>query len=162
MQIPLCILSLLPLIVNEKEGMLMAKKPAKFRPWETALKTDTGEKAYIKTGLSLFLAPAFQKLSPGAQALYDRMRMESRGKRMFTFTRKTFEKYGIPERSGRRYVEELEAARFIRCDHAKYTRAANVYEFTDEWKPAPPPILSATPAPERDVLAEYMPKKKGQ
>lgn len=135
----------------------MAKKPAKFRPWETALHSDTGERAYIKIGLSLILAPAFQKLSPGAQNLYIRMMMEAKGKRQFTFTRKTFERYKIPERSGRRYAEELEAAHFIKCDHAKFTREANVYEFSTEWKP--PPVLSPMPAPERDVLAEYMPGK---
>ena len=135
----------------------MSRKKAKFRPWETALYSETGERAYIKIGLSLVLAPAFQKLNPGAQHLYICMVMEAKGKQKFAFTRKTFEKFGIPERSGRRYAEDLEAAKFVRCDHAKFTREANQYEFINGWKPLP--ALNAMPAPERDVLAEIISKK---
>lgn len=116
-----------------------AAQSCEFLPWLTAKKVNKDEGRFLQISNSFMLSPVFHKnLSSGAQMLYLCMAAEAGGKREFKFPNSAFQKYSLPTRSARRWIEELETEGFIKCDHALYTRTANVYSFVDEWKDRDP------------------------
>ena len=103
-------------------------------PWVTE-KTDGKEGRFLLVGNSLLLSKVFQSLSVGARQLYLCMALESGGKRNFEFPLASAKKYGIPQTSFRRYVDELIEAKFILRFSNANLRQPNQYEFTSAWKP---------------------------
>jgi hypothetical protein len=67
------------------------------------------------------------------------MTLQSAGKREFQFPNATARKYGISDKSFRRYVRELEAGGFLTINSGKITREPNIYSFSLEWKQNRPP-----------------------
>lgn len=60
---------------------------------------------------------------------------ESAGRINFQITPKVAEKYGVPLRSMRRYVKELEEHGFIQTMRSgKSTRTASDYQFSLKWR----------------------------
>lgn len=120
-----------------------AAQNVKIRPWLSA-RRDCTEGRFIQVGNSLLLSHRsaeeetnrYITLSLGARYTYLCMGMESGGQREFTFPNAAIKKYGLPIRSARRWIVELEENGLIRCDHAGYTREANRYEFISDWKDA--------------------------
>lgn len=115
-----------------------------IRPWLSAHR-DCSEGRFLQLGNSLLLSHKvggkeqnrFLSLSHGAKFIYLCMCMESGGKREFKFPSASIKKYGLPVRSARRWIDELEENGFITCDHAAYTREANNYQFSTDWKEKP-------------------------
>ncbi|MCR4606696.1 MAG: hypothetical protein K5771_03110 [Oscillospiraceae bacterium] len=106
-----------------------------FLLWLTAKKTNRDEGRFIQVSNSFLLSEVFHKnLSYGAQMLYLCMALEAGGQKSFKFPNSTMKKYSFPVRTARRFIEELEEQGFIKCNHALYTRQANVYEFVYDWK----------------------------
>lgn len=103
-------------------------------PWLSG-KADCQEGRFLQIGNSFFLSKSFQALSSGAQVLYLCTALESGGRRKFTFPARTMKKYGIPARSGQRYISELVEKGFISCTcSGKNTRTDSEYEFVFDWK----------------------------
>lgn len=115
-----------------------AAKNCNVRPWLSA-NSDCKEAIFTLVGNSLLLSEAFQRLTPGAQITYISMSVVSAGKREFQFPNSTARKYGISDKSFRRYVRELEAAGFLTINSGKITREPNIYSFSLEWKQNRPP-----------------------
>ena len=80
------------------------------------------------------LSQRFSALGTAAQIVYLYMALEAGGKTDFEFPRSAFKKYGIPERTARRAIEELITAGFITCESGWTVRANSVYHFSPEWK----------------------------
>ncbi len=115
-------------------GRTKAAQNCKIRPWLSA-KPDCREGRFLLVGNSLLLSPKFHDLSPGAKILYFCACQESGGRNEFTFPARTMKKYGIKERSGRRYLQELIEHDFIRCAcSGKNLRTDSEYAFTLQWK----------------------------
>lgn len=115
-------------------GKRKSAQRADMRPWASA-HLDCKEGRFVQLGNSLMLSKAFQVLSTGARMLYICACAECGGRRQFTFPSRTMKKYGIPERSGRRYLIELEERGFITCVcSGKNTRHDSDYEFCLNWK----------------------------
>ena len=111
----------------------------KFLPWLTAKKVDTDEGRFLQISNSFMLSEVFQRnLSPGAKICYLCMAMEAGGRREFKFPNAAIKKYSMPIRTARRWIAELETEGFIKCNHALYTRQANLYEFCNDWKDRQP------------------------
>ncbi len=113
-------------------------KNCNVRPWLSA-NGDCREAIFTLVGNSLLLSETFQRLTPGAQMTYICMTVQSAGKREFQFPRATARKYGIADKSFRRYVRELETAGFINVNSGKITREPNIYSFSLQWKQNRPP-----------------------
>lgn len=109
-----------------------------IRPWLTA-RADCKEGRFLQIGNSLLLSDKFQELSPGAQMLYLCMCLESGGRRELTFPLSSAKKYGIAQRSFRRYLTDLEKAGFIEKESLANLRRPNEYRFSFGWKEARPP-----------------------
>ena len=62
------------------------------------------------------------------------MAIESGGRKDFTFPLSAAKKYGIAERSFRRFVDELTEAGFIIKHSMANLRQPNEYEFSFDWK----------------------------
>ncbi len=127
-------------------GRHKTAKNVSILPWLSG-RSDCKEGRFIQIGNSLLLSRRtedgdegnlFLNLSPGARLTYLCMAMEAGGKKEFKFPNAAIKKYGLPVRSARRWIEELEQNGFIICNHALYTREANVYVFTATWKTAMP------------------------
>lgn len=120
----------------------MAKKKAaercSIRPWLSA-RPDCKERRFLQIGDSLLFSDSFKSLSAGAQMLFFCMAMESGGQRSLVFPLSAAKKYGIAQRSFRRYLEELEAAGFIEKVSLANLRKPNEYTFSLSWKVARPP-----------------------
>ena len=67
------------------------------------------------------------------------MALESGGRKNYTFPLAAAKKYGIAERSFRRFVDELSQAGFIIKHSMANLRQPNEYEFSFEWKQEKPP-----------------------
>lgn len=67
------------------------------------------------------------------------MAIESGGRKDFTFPLSAAKKYGIAERSFRRFVDELTEAGFIIKHSMANLRQPNEYEFSFDWKTKMPP-----------------------
>lgn len=102
-------------------------------PWLSA-KPNCKEGRFIQVGNSLLLSKEFQKLSAGARWLYLCMTMESGGRRDFLFPLASAKKYGIPDASFRRYINELVNASLISKQSMANLRQPNEYSFSFEWK----------------------------
>lgn len=89
---------------------------------------------FVQIYADLAQSPEFIDLTPGARWCYISMTIEAKGGRCFEFTRKTAERYGIPQRTLVRNVKELVTAGFISCNSGRTTRTASEYEFTIGWK----------------------------
>ena len=109
-----------------------------IRPWLSA-RADCKEKRFIQVGDSLLFSDSFKSLSTGAQMLYLCMCMESGGQRNLVFPLSAAKKYGIAQRSFRRYLEELEKASFIEKVSLANLKKPNEYTFSLTWKEARPP-----------------------
>lgn len=115
-----------------------AAQNCNIRPWLSA-NPDCREKVFTLIGNSLLLSESFQRLTPGAQMLFITMTLQSAGKREFQFPNATARRYGFADKSFRRYVAELAAAKFISVNSGKLTREPNIYSFSLEWKQNRPP-----------------------
>lgn len=115
-----------------------AAKNCNIRPWLSA-NSDCKETIFTLIGNSLLLSEAFQQLTPGAQMTYICMTVQSAGKREFQFTNATARRYGLADKSFRRYVSELVKAGFISVNSGKITREPNIYSFSLQWKQNRPP-----------------------
>ena len=103
-------------------------------PWLSA-RLDNKEGRFIQIGNSFLLSKEVQDLSPGARLMYLAMAMESAGKREFTFSRSTAQKFGISETTAARYIKELSSSGFIEMvSCGRFARVANVYSFSMNWK----------------------------
>lgn len=103
-------------------------------PWLSA-RPDNKEGRFIQIGNSFLLSKEVQDLSPGARFMYLAMAMESAGKREFTFSRSTIQKFGISETTAARYIKELSSSGFIEVvSCGRFARVANVYRFSMDWK----------------------------
>lgn len=103
-------------------------------PWLSA-RPDNKEGRFLMVGNSFLLSEKVQNLSPGARFMYLSMAMESAGKREFTFSRSTAQKFGISETTAARYLKELSSSGFIELvSCGRYARVANVYRFSLNWK----------------------------
>lgn len=116
----------------------MARKTERgLSRWLTAA-PDRKEKRFVMVGNSLFFNKKFCALSVGARFLYILAANESAGKREFQFPASKMEVLGIPTRTGRNYIKELEAAGFIECiKNGKCARQPNDYQFSFQWLEAP-------------------------
>ena len=104
------------------------------KPWLSA-NGDCREGRYLQVGNSLLLSKRFQALSAGARVTYLAMALESGGRPQFTFPAAAAKKYGVPLRSARRHIGELEENGFISCTSSgKNTRTESLYEFRLDWK----------------------------
>lgn len=115
-----------------------AAQNCNVRPWLSA-NSDNKEKIFTLIGNSLLLSEPFQQLSSGAQMTYICMTLHSAGKRDFQFPNATAKRYGLADKSFRRYVAELAAAGFIKVNSGKLTREPNIYTFSLQWKQNRPP-----------------------
>ena len=103
-------------------------------PWLPA-RLDNKEGRFIQIGNSFLLSKEVQDLSPGARLMYLAMAMESAGKREFTFSRSTAQKFGISETTAARYIKELSSSGFIEMvSCGRFARVANVYRVSMNWK----------------------------
>jgi len=103
-------------------------------PWLSA-RPDNKEGRFLMIGNSFLLSKSVQELSPGARFMYLSMAMESAGKREFTFSRSTAQKFGISETTAARYIKELSSSGFIEVvSCGRYARVPNVYRFSLKWK----------------------------
>lgn len=121
---------------TQKSEVCMSKKKTVYdgiTAWMSA-KADNKEKRFIQVGNSLLLSKEFQKLGVGARCLYMCMAMESAGKRGFEFPLSSAKKYGFGNSTLRRYIAELEEAKFITVNSMKNVRRPNEYAFSLEWK----------------------------
>lgn len=109
-----------------------------IRPWLSA-NLDCKEAIFTLVGNSLLLSEPFRHLTPGAQMTYICMTVQSAGKREFQFTNATARRYGLADKSFRRYVAELVKAGFITVNSGRITREPNIYSFSLEWKQNRPP-----------------------
>lgn len=108
--------------------------------WNASANADCREGRFIQVGNSLLLCDAFKALSPGARALYFAMLMEAGGRDEFQLPKSDLKKYGFPERSARRYIEELREAGFITWSSGWTVREPNDYKFSPTWRtPKGPP-----------------------
>ncbi len=114
-------------------GRHKAAKSCTILPWLSA-KADNAESRFVQAGNSLMLSPRFQRLSAGARVLYLSMCMDSAGRREFTFTLSSARKYGFPQTSFRRYVEELIEESFLERESGANARLPNLYRFNLRWK----------------------------
>jgi len=108
-------------------------KNAALLSWLSA-NADNREGRFIQIGNSLYLSKAFQSLTDGAKYTYQCMSMEAGGKRQFELPNSAFAKYGLPSRSCRRHIAELEEKGFIKKQSGQTARLPNLYEFSLEWK----------------------------
>jgi len=107
-------------------------------PWLSA-RADGKEGRFLQTGNSFYLSKKVQNLSNGAFRLYLYMANESGGKREFKFPRATAAKYGVPETSAARQIDELISKGFIeRVSSGRTTRTPNLYRFSLSWKGVEP------------------------
>ena len=103
-------------------------------PWLSA-RPDNKEGRFLMVGNSFLLSEKVQNLSPGARFMYLSMAMESAGKREFTFSRSTAQKFGISETTAARYIKELSSSGFIETvSCGRFARVPNVYRFSFSWK----------------------------
>jgi len=116
-------------------------------PWLSA-RPDNKEGRFLMIGNSFLLSEKVQALSPGARFMFLSMAMEAAGKREFTFSRSTAQKFGISETTAARYLKELLAAGFIETvSSGRFARVPNVYRFSLVWKgiekgrPPPPKAI---------------------
>ena len=103
-------------------------------PWLSA-RPDNKEGRFIQIGNSFLLSKEVQALSPGARFMFLAMAMESAGRREFTFSRSTAQKFGISETTAARYIKELSSSGFIETvSCGRFARVPNVYRFAFTWK----------------------------
>lgn len=89
---------------------------------------------FVQLYADLMQSPAFNTLTPGARWCYICMTIEAKGGLCFEFARKAAERYGIPQRTLVRNVQELINAGFLFCRSGRSTRTASEYEFCISWK----------------------------
>lgn len=89
---------------------------------------------FVQLYADLMQSPEFNSLTAGARLCYISMTIEAKGNRRFEFARKTAERYGIPQRTLVRNVQELVSAGFLLCRSGRSTRTASEYEFSIDWK----------------------------
>lgn len=118
-----------------KKSKPVAVQNVEFAPHLTANRSRKDEKFYIKVGGSLLLSDKFKQLSAAAKFLFIAMAAEAGTKKLFTFSVRQAERYGIPYRTMVRRITELEEAQFIFVDRAGTTREYNYYSFRTDWKP---------------------------
>ncbi len=103
-------------------------------PWLSA-RPDNREGRFLMVGNSFLLSTAVQGLSPGARFMFLAMALESAGKREFTFSRSTSQKFGLSETTAARYLKELSSSGFIEVvSCGRYARVPNVCRFSLKWK----------------------------
>lgn len=105
-----------------------------FQSWETT-KADGVEKRYIRLGATLMASEKMRSLSPSAFKIYCYMKIESGGKRSFTFPHAKYCSY-MSKPTFIKAKQELIDKGFIEVIQSnKNLRKANIYAFSDRWKP---------------------------
>jgi len=108
-------------------------KKVPFPPW--ASKTIDGiEKRYDRLGATQMASEAMRSLSGNAFKIYWYMRLESAGKKEFTFSHVKYRSY-LSKPTFFKAIKELEDKGLIDVvQHNKNLRKANVYAFSERWK----------------------------
>lgn len=108
-------------------------KKVPFSPWETR-NADGTEKRYIRLGVTQMSSEAMRGLSGNAFKIYCYMRIESGGKKEFTFPHAKYRSY-LSKPTFFRVIKELEDKGFIDVvQHNKNIRTSNLYAFSEQWK----------------------------
>lgn len=104
-----------------------------FQPWETR-NADGSEKRYFRLGAGIMASESMRSLSGNAFKVLCYMKIESAGKRSFTFSYSKYKSY-MTRPTFNKVLKELEIHGFIEVlQHNKNLRKANVYMFSDKWK----------------------------
>lgn len=108
-------------------------KKTPFQSWET--KSDNGEeKRYFRLGATIMASEPMRSLSPSAFKIYCFMRIESGGKRSFTFPHAKYQAY-MSKPTFFKALKELEEHGFVDViKHNGNLRKANIYAFSERWK----------------------------
>ncbi len=116
----------------DRGGGMARRKITPFRPWET--KNSNGvEKRYFRMGATIMASESMKSLSPSAFKVYCYMRIESAGKKTFTFPHSKYQSY-MSKPTFFKAVGDLEVAGFIDVvQHNGNLRKPNVYSFSDRW-----------------------------
>ena len=109
----------------------MKKTP--FSPWETK-KNDGIEKRYIRLGASQMASEPMRALSNSAFKIYCYMRLESGGKKEFTFPHQKYQSYMSKPTFFDAQKELVEKGFIDVIQRNKNVRKANVYAFSERWK----------------------------
>lgn len=113
------------------------KSDGRIKRWLTA-SANQKEGRFIQVGDTLVHNKRFISLTVGARYFYLLAAMEAAGERNFQFPASRMEALGIPVRTGRRHLQELEAAGFIEIIRSgKNTRTENDYQFCFRWLEPP-------------------------
>lgn len=108
-------------------------KKTLFKPWETR-NADGIEKRYIRLGVTQMSAEVMRRLSPAAVKIYIYMKLESGGRKEFTFPHTKYSSY-MSKPTFFRVVKELEEQGFIDIiQRNRNLRKSNVYAFSERWK----------------------------
>lgn len=109
------------------------KKIVPFEPWES--KDCNGfERRYFRLGISMMSSEAMRTLSPSAFKVYCYMRIESGGRRSFTFPHAKYRTF-MSKPTFFKALTELQEHGFVDViQHNKNLRKANIYAFSDRWK----------------------------
>lgn len=109
------------------------RKP-ELLPWQSA-NLDNSEKAFVQIGLSLYLNPEFQALTPLQQRVYEAMLMQAGRNREFTFPKSSMLRYGFDDKSAREAIKALINKGFIeKARSGQNLRKPNVYRFIPYWR----------------------------
>jgi len=112
--------------------MARAKK-VPFQSWETK-NADGLEKRYFRLGATILASEAMLNLSASAFRVYCYMRIESGGKRNFSFPFNKYKRFMSRPTFIRARDELIESGFIDLIQSNKNLRKANIYGFTDRWK----------------------------
>ncbi len=109
------------------------RKLTPFQPWETK-NNDGIEKRYFRLGATIMASETMRTLSPNAFKVYCYMRLESAGKRSFTFPHTKYCSYMSKPTFYKARDELIEHGFIDIVQNNKNLRKANIYMFSDRWK----------------------------
>lgn len=108
-------------------------KKTPFEKWETK-SADGIEKRYFRMGATLMASEPLRTLSPSAFKVLCFMKIESAGKRSFTYSNVKYRSF-MSKPTFFKAIKELEEHGFIDViQHNRNLRKANVYAFSERWK----------------------------
>ena len=108
-------------------------KKTPFEKWETK-SADGIEKRYFRMGATLMASEPLRTLSPSAFKVLCFMKIESAGKRSFTYSNVKYRSF-MSKPTFFKAIKELEEHGFIDViQHNRNLRRANIYAFSERWK----------------------------